>query len=293
MDLSLEQRKELAYDSLHGLSAGDAYGNRLLPPDWVVASPGHPDRWAWTDDTQMACSLVDVLNGFGRVDQDALAAAFASRAERFRDYGMGADQFITRIGAGEDWRVVAPQLFENIGSWGNGGAMRVAPLGAWFADDLERAAEEAALSAEITHAHPEGIAGAIAIAVAAGYAASRRGEALDGLIDTVLARLPDGQVRDGVVAAAKLAGATAEEAALALGNGARISAPDTVPFCVWAIANRPSYADAVRTVAESGGDRDTTAAIVGGVRAAHQGVAAIPADWLERREPLPGWLDLG
>ena len=48
--------------------------------------------------------------------------------------------------------------------------MIVAPLGAFFSDDLEKAAEQARLSAEVTHGHPEGQAGAIAIAVAAAQA---------------------------------------------------------------------------------------------------------------------------
>lgn len=45
-----------------------------------------------------------------------------------------------------------------------------APLGAWFADDLDRVVSEARASAEVTHFHPEGQAGAIAIAVAAAWA---------------------------------------------------------------------------------------------------------------------------
>ncbi len=48
--------------------------------------------------------------------------------------------------------------------------MRVAPLGAYFADDLPCLVTEARASAEITHAHPEGQAGAIAVAVAAAWA---------------------------------------------------------------------------------------------------------------------------
>jgi ADP-ribosylglycohydrolase len=49
--------------------------------------------------------------------------------------------------------------------------MRVAPLGAYYADDLRKAAAEAVLSAEVTHTHPEGVAGAVATAVAAALAA--------------------------------------------------------------------------------------------------------------------------
>ena len=51
------------------------------------------------------------------------------------------------------------------GSWGNGSAMRVSPVG-WFFDSLEETERVAAISAEITHNHPEGIKGAQATAAA-------------------------------------------------------------------------------------------------------------------------------
>ena len=63
--------------------------------------------------------------------------------------------------------VMTPRLFGGEGSFGNGAAMRVAPLGAYFADELDAVVEQASFSAEVTHSHPEGIAGAIAVAVAA------------------------------------------------------------------------------------------------------------------------------
>lgn len=53
-----------------------------------------------------------------------------------------------------------------MGSMGNGAAMRVAPIGAYFADDLDKVLSHARASAEVTHGHREGIAGAMATAVA-------------------------------------------------------------------------------------------------------------------------------
>lgn len=37
------------------------------------------------------------------------------------------------------------------------------------------------------------------------------------------------------------------------------------------------------------GDSDTNCAIVGGIVAARLGRGGLPADWLARREALPGW----
>lgn len=62
------------------------------------------------------------------------------------------------------WKDLSQQLFKGTGSFGNGAAMRITPVGAYFADDLEAVVKQAHLSAQITHSHPEGAAGAIAVA---------------------------------------------------------------------------------------------------------------------------------
>jgi ADP-ribosylglycohydrolase len=76
--------------------------------------------------------------------------------------------------------------------------------------------------------------------------------------------------------------ATAEKAVSILGNGADVSAQDTVPFCLWAAAHhRGSYEEALWTTVSGLGDRDTTCAIVGGIVAMSAGVESIPKIWLE------------
>ena len=117
----------------------------------------------------MACVLAAHLRRFGEVRQDGLAAEFARRHDRERGYGPAmVFDLMPRLAAGEHWSTAAPALFDGQGSFGNGAATRAPPLGAFFADDLDRAAEQAALSAEVTHAHPEAVAGAVAVALAVG-----------------------------------------------------------------------------------------------------------------------------
>ena len=101
--------------------------------------------------------------------------------------------------------------------------------------------------------------------------------------------VPAGYVRDGIDAAHDLASGTSTYAAAkALGNGAGITAPDTVPFCLW-IASWYShdFAEAIWQTVSALGDRDTTCAIVGGIVSVQVGAAQIPPDWLAAREPLP------
>src|SRR5262249_31674328 len=76
----------------------------------------------------------------------------------------------TALLAGAHRRPSSYGQFAGLGSYGNGAVMRAPIVGAWFADDLDRVVAEARLSAEVTHAPPEGIAGAGAVAVATGLA---------------------------------------------------------------------------------------------------------------------------
>ncbi|GEM30053.1 hypothetical protein NN3_10600 [Nocardia neocaledoniensis NBRC 108232] len=170
---------DIANDSLDGLSVGDALGAQFFVPGRSVAEllAGRPPAgpWEWTDDTEMACSVLSELRTRGRIDPTALAAVFADRCEPYRGYSGGTVALLHQIRDGRPWAEAAAALFDGRGSWGNGAAMRVAPLGAFLAGDLDRAAAEAASSAEVTHAHPEAIVGAMAVAVAASHAANARG----------------------------------------------------------------------------------------------------------------------
>ncbi len=168
-------RLQRALISLDGLSTGDAFGEMMSicsrNARTQLARFGLlPGMVRHTDDTQMAMAIVEVLARHQRVEQDALGTRFAERfeADPLRGYGSGARRQLERMLLGQSWRVGSAAAFGGRGSMGNGGAMRVAPLGAWFAeDDLDRVVSEATLSAEVTHAHAEGIAGAVAVALAA------------------------------------------------------------------------------------------------------------------------------
>jgi ADP-ribosylglycohydrolase len=283
--------------SLEGLSVGDAFGETFLSgPGTAFRLHGRqlaPPPWPWTDDTQMAAALVEVLAEHGRVDQDALASRFATRYEPGRGYGAAAHELMAALRSGAAWRPASHALFDGQGSLGNGSAMRVAPLGAFFAPDLERAAEQAALSAEVTHAHPDGVAGGVAVAVAAALMWRSRGEPLDPgpFLRGVAERLPAGAVRDGLAEAQKVPEwLGAAEAGRILGNGSRITAADTVPFCLWVVScHADSYDEALWFAATALGDIDTTCAIVGGLIALRCGLDGIPQAWRDAREPLPAF----
>ncbi len=300
---------ERARSSLLGLAVGDAFGSMIdgYGPELArraakrLISMKRP--WRWTDDTAMAISIVEALQERGSIDPDELASAFARRFDREPDrgYGAGADRLLRRVGSGTAWRDAAASLFGGQGSYGNGAAMRAAPIGAFFAPDLERVRIEALRSAEPTHAHPDGAAGAVAVAVAAAIATV--GELpRDAMIGEVARWTPGGPTRDRLLRAEQLGLAfDVQFAGEELGTGANVTSRDTVPFSVWAaVRHLDSYEEALWTATAHPGldlapnvisnfaiDRDAVGAIVGSIVVCATGVEGIPLLWREATERLP------
>jgi ADP-ribosylglycohydrolase len=281
--------------SLLGLGIGDALGEMLSGRASVATRrilendlPAGP--WFHTDDTEMAISIAEVLRSHGTIEQNALGKRFARRFERDPDRGYGK---MTRIQlremiAGARWQDIAANAFGGQGSMGNGAAMRVAPLGAYFFDDCDRVVQETTASAVVTHTHPEGVAGAVAVALAAAIAA-RKGhtESLAAeIFGAVLAGTLESQVRRKITLASEIPSDTpAQEVARLVGNGSQITAPDTVPFCIWVAAHHANnYAKALAEAICVDGDCDTNAAIVGGIVGSAVGLDGIPAEWIAARE---------
>ncbi|GAA5044473.1 ADP-ribosylglycohydrolase family protein [Streptomyces sp. SID10815] len=295
-DSSPGGRLDRALASARGLAVGDALGSQFFVPvnhPLLKRREPPPGTWQWTDDTEMACSVVAVLAAHQRIDQDALAHSFAHHHDFDRGYGPAVNRLLRLVREGGEWRELAAALFDGRGSWGNGAAMRIAPLGAWYADDPEQATHQAEISAYPTHQHREAVVGAMAVAAAAALAAAPGGPpSPQALLDGVIALVP---ARSAVGAGLRRARdmldyGDAGTVAAVLGCGRRTSAHDTVPFALWSAARRlGDFEEAFWTTAQVGGDVDTTCAIVGGVLAA--GAAGTPPDeWVRRTEALPEWV---
>jgi ADP-ribosylglycohydrolase len=120
--------------ALEGLSVDDAFGQKFFIDEDSVAKmvalrelPSSP--WYLTDDSIMSLAVFDTLQTSGQIDPDALASEFAKNYTKNprRGYGGMAHHILQAFVRGDDWRVVAPRVFDGSGSFGNGAAMRVAP----------------------------------------------------------------------------------------------------------------------------------------------------------------------
>ena len=296
LESSPTTRSRRAMQSLIGLSVGDALGEASLEGRLAFDDkPPKPGSLPWTDDTAMAIEILHELAVHDGFHADCLARRFAISYAREpqRGYGPATSALLRDIGYGLPWRELAAAEFNGEGSMGNGAAMRAGVAGAYFADDFDSVAEQAALSAKPTHAHPDAAAGAIAVAAAAAQAVRMAGQVDDGtelgLLDIAHDLTPEGPTHWGL----HLAQETPLDwpvlkAVQKLGNGSRMLCSDTVPLCLWLAARHAdSYAEAVLATLSAGGDLDTNCAIVGSIVICSAGFGTMPAAWLQAREPLP------
>lgn len=140
------------------------------------------------------------------------------------------------------------------GSYGNGSAMRVSAV-AYVAGSLAQAEQLAKWSAEVTHNHPEGIKGAMAVAAAIYMA--RKGKDKQQIRDYLQEKYYDlsftlDEIRPTYVF--------------------DVSCTGSVPQALVCFLEAENYVDALRNAISLGGDGDTIAAIAGGIAEAYFGI---------------------
>lgn len=282
--------------ALLGTFAGDAIGRDFegARPVRRAAAQGRLEQalraseLVYTDDTQLALALAEHLVDDPDVDPDALVAVFLDHYEPWRGYGGGMRQTVAAWRRGAPLADAAEAAFDG-GSFGNGAAMRIAPVGVRWAHDLDRLDAAARRSAAVTHTHPVGIDGARVQARAVALAAARGRFGVDELAEAAAAAETH-DVREPLAAAADLPADTAlPQVARTLGNA--VVAQRSVPAALWAAATGRDLADAVVRALGIAGDTDTIAAMACAIRGAADTADALPQAWLERLEQGPRGAD--
>eukprot|EP00879_Flechtneria_rotunda_P000123 GHRR01000185.1.p1 GENE.GHRR01000185.1~~GHRR01000185.1.p1 ORF type:complete len:477 (+),score=171.76 GHRR01000185.1:587-2017(+) len=120
----------------------------------------------YTDDGQMLLALAASLINRRRCCAQDAAAQYACAFDPQRGYGGSAVKILLRLASGADPATTGTQFLPE-GSFGNGGAMRIAPVALAYRNadisSLTKAVEAALLC---THVHPLGVEGALAQAIA-------------------------------------------------------------------------------------------------------------------------------
>lgn len=250
--------------------AADAIGARFPSIELLIAYP-REEIW-YTDDTQMAIGVGEALIERGEIVEEALCRAFVANYVPSRGYGRGARAVLDAMEDGRDYRRVAERHFPG-GSFGNGAAMRVGPVGLLFRDDRERLWEQARLSALPTHLHPLGIEGAQLLALAVALCSGMERFDRAGFFAGLLAACESAEYRTKLEEAEQVQ----TPANLArLGN--RIEALHSVPTAIASFALTPeSFEATVCNVIFLGGDTDTLAAMAGALSGAYLGVGRLPS----------------
>jgi poly(ADP-ribose) glycohydrolase ARH3 len=270
-------------DALGALVEGqsaEAVGGRFANVQQLIAYP-REEIW-YTDDTQMAIGIAETLVAHGEIIEGRLCEAFVANYVPSRGYGRGARAVLEAMEEGRDHRQVAEQYFPG-GSYGNGAAMRVAPVGLLFQDDRRRLWEQARASALPTHLHPLGIEGAQLLALAVAHAV--RSERFDR--PSFFAELRSACASDAYRAKITEAESVENPKQLApLGN--RIEALHSAPTAIASFALTPeSFAETIGNVILLGGDTDTLAAMAGALSGAYVGRGGLPPSLLQRLENSP------
>ncbi len=283
-----------------GALVGTGVGDSLGAPfeGWAKVKPEEIEEAArkrgaliYTDDTHMMIGVAESLIQSGGFDGKDMIYSFIKNyeLEPFRGYGPGPPYIFRLVKAGVAWNEAAQGLYRG-GSYGNGAAMRIAPIGVFYHDNPVMLREVAYKSSQITHAHQLGKEGAAlqayAIALATGLESSltlNTSDFLAKLADYTQDRVYQ-QKLDNI--SRHLTNPDKSKVVAELGNG--IEAFNSVPTAIYSFLSQPqSFAQAVFHAISLGGDTDTIGAMTGAISGAYLGIESIPESWRGKLENRP------
>jgi ADP-ribosylglycohydrolase len=278
--------------SAMGTFVGDAMGREVEGWSWgqIKARHGVLSRIGqgfYSDDTEMMIGIMESLQQDPGFDPAVTAQRFLENFHPWRNYGTRIYGIMEQLRTGTPWDQAGTD------SWGNGGAMRIAPIGFFFYDSREELQENALLCTRITHKHPQALAGAVAQAMAVGMATKkgmagdtidRRAfleeivqgvEGVDSSMATEIRRIKE--LHRGGDLEARI-----KEIAAAFPRD--VSALGAVPPALASFLVSDDFEETVVTAVNGGGDTDTIGAMAGAIAGAYYGYSAIPRAWLEPLE---------
>lgn len=293
-------RQDRCVGALIGTFVGDALGMPVegASPETLHREHGRLDemlearmgRGTYTDDTQLMIALGEAILAAEGIDEATLAERILDLHDPNRGYGRGTTRVLMQWREGVPVDEAAKRIFDG-GSFGNGGAMRIASVAAAYHRDLDALKRAARRSCEITHAHPIGVTGAQiqARAIAEAIRAEAPGAIeTSAFLDALEDGFDDAAVPGGVwevrfetlreLVEADPGPVEPAQVARTLGNDSRVHT--SVPAAIYAfLANTDSFEETVVYAVSIGGDTDTIGAMAGAIAGGLHGVDAVPERW--------------
>ncbi|XP_022080848.1 poly(ADP-ribose) glycohydrolase ARH3-like isoform X2 [Acanthaster planci] len=273
--------------------------------DFIRGLDSKPRKLYFTDDTAMTRSVAaSLIHCKGKYSARDMAQRFSEEfaKDSGRGYGANVVSILPALGDASTEDIYAPARtqFDGRGSYGNGGAMRISPVGLCSSKNLERVIEIARESSKLTHSNQLGYCGAVLQACAihsalhSDPATLDTGTFVDGL-SRVMDRVEEGG-QDGIYAGRLRllktmlkADPSTEDVAKKLGND--IAAHKSVPAaiysvlrCLQPVPGIPTDNRLERTVIYAislDGDTDTIASMAGAIAGALYGSEEVPKVWLD------------
>jgi len=249
-------------------------------------------------DTEQTCMVAQSLIETAHFrDPDGMGRRFAANfGWRLRFWVLGLPVgvgFATLRAICKLWLGFSPR-WSGVYSAGNAPAMRIALVGVCYGDDVPRMRALARAATRITHTDLKAQHGAVAVALAAHFAATRQGsitprEYLDAL-EPLCGRTSGLMALMRAVGASVARGESAESYAATIGCGRGVTGYiyHTVPVAlhIW-LRRNADYRGALLEAVRLGGDTDTLAAVVGALVGARVGKEGIPPEWLRDLREWP------
>jgi ADP-ribosyl-[dinitrogen reductase] hydrolase len=280
-----------------GLAIGDALGQpfEFCGHDMITASdwageyrPGSCYKelkpGQWTDDTKMAICLARSLLAAGEFDEQSVAVEYLKwyNSRDLRGIGLQTTRALHNMLEGIPLDECG-KIIRRGAVCGNGTAMRVAPLGVFFRNDLVKLVKGARADAVLTHNHVDAKDGSVAVAYISALLAN--GERPLEAIQETIALLSDGHVKEALITGAQLAHESKKwEDALVIGpQGTAHQTIGTAAFCLLRYCD-DGFKHVVCNSVRIGGDTDTRGAIAGAWAGIYNGLDDIPEEYLEELE---------
>lgn len=272
-----------------GSAIGDALG-ASFEGLWRPRLEGTSFQGRWTDDTHMMIGLTESLTTNKEFDGEHMAWTFVRNWEKepWRGYGPGPPRVFQMMKSGVPCNEAAKRLYGGTGSFGNGAAMRVAPVGLLYYDDPKKLRELAYKSAEITHTHELGKEGAAIQAYAVALALLTETHKLKpkDFLQRITGFTSNEVYREKLEKARDLL-EVQDKRRVSRSLGTTVEAFNSVPTAIYSFAkNNQNYVEAVQYAVSLGGDTDTIGAMTGAIAGAHHGEEGLPSRWKQKLEKV-------